>query len=123
MIQVGSPPYLECSSKGDRRFSAFYARPRVLKGRSIEEAYQALKRFEDGTTGLHWKEAKGRRPVNLQQCHLAYIIWWRLWVKERGLLPILLCVSGLSDMFGEPGHICQATVLWHIRNAHRNDYR
>lgn len=36
-VQVGSP-YYEVSSKGDKRFSAFYAR--LSDGRSIEEAYQ-----------------------------------------------------------------------------------
>lgn len=117
MITVGSPPYLECSSRGDRRFSAFHARPTFLQGSSIEEAYQAVKIFEDGSTGLHWKQAKGKRAINQEFCAEAYELWWRMWVIEQNLLPILKSASGLSDIFGQPGHVCQATVLWKIRNA------
>ena len=36
---------LECSSRGDKRFSAFYA---VINGRSIEELYQSCKRDSKG---------------------------------------------------------------------------
>ena len=117
MIRVGDPPYLECSSRGDKRFSAFYARPRILGGKSIEEAYQAMKVFADGTTGLTWREAKGRQALNHEACAAAYIVWWRAWVEEQILLPVLKAASGLSDTFGQPGHVCQATVLWDLRNA------
>lgn len=116
MIRHGSPPYLECSSRGDRRFSAFYAKPRTLAGTSIEEAYQAMKVFEDGTTGLSPREAKGRQAVNMDACATAYREWWKEWVWEMDLLPVLQAANGLSDMFGQPGHQCQATVLWEIRN-------
>ena len=46
MLSVGSPPFLECSSRGDVRFSSFYARPKSLNGSSIEEAYQAIVLWE-----------------------------------------------------------------------------
>lgn len=115
MVKHGNAPFLECSSRGDKRFSAFYARPESLKGKSIEEAYQAMKVFEDGATGLHWRQAKGRRAVNAAECASAYERWWREWVKEQGLLDVLKKASGLSDMFGRPGGVCQATVLWKIR--------
>lgn len=46
---------LECSSAGDKRFSAFYA---LVNGVSIEKQYQACKRNADGTP-----VAKGR-PVH-----------------------------------------------------------
>ncbi len=117
MIKHGEPPYLECSSKGDKRFSAFYARPRSLSGKSIEEAYQAMKIFEDGSTGLSWREAKGKRPVNWADCATAYWRWWKEWVEEQHLLPVLQAASGLSDRFGQAEHVCQATALWEIRNA------
>lgn len=116
MIRYGEPPYLECSSRGDIRFSAFYARPSILNGRSIEEAYQALKVFEDGSTGLGWRAAKGHRAVNQEFCAEEYTRFWRAWVNEQGLLPVLQSASGLSDMFGKTGSVCQATVLWRIRN-------
>lgn len=116
MIRHGEKPFKECSSLGDKRFSAFYARPKSLKGKSIEEAYQALKVFEDGTTDLTWKQAKGRTAVNIEECAKMYKQWWREWVEEQGLLPSLVNSTGLSDIYGQPGHQCQATVLWELRN-------
>lgn len=115
MVRVGLAPYLECSSRGDRRFSAFYARPSSLGGASIEEAYQAMKVFADGTTGLSWRAAKGRRAVNMPECAAAYRRWWEDWVLEQHLEPVLLSASGLSDTFGQHGHVCQADTLWAIR--------
>lgn len=117
MIHIGSAPYLECSSKGDKRFSAFYARPKSLNGRSIEEAYQAMKVFVDGSTGLSWRSAKGRQAVNQEACAEAYARWWREWVDEQQLIDVLRGAAGLSDIFGQPGHACQAIVLWEIREA------
>lgn len=120
MLHFGKPPYIECSSIGDHRFSAFYARPRYLKGKSIEEAYQAMKKFRtpDGKieSNLEWRAAKGRTPINLKECQEAYRQWWGIWVKEQNLMPVLETASGLCDTFGQKGHICQAGVLWDIRN-------
>lgn len=117
MMLRGKPPYLECSTHGDRRFSAFVARPRSLEGRSIEEAYQAMKVFPDGSTGLSWRQAKGRHPVNLAECRSAYDRWWLEWAHEQDLLPVLLAQTGLSDKFGREGSTCQADTLWRIRNG------
>lgn len=117
MIKCGSPPFLECSSAGDKRFSAFYARPSSLGGKSIEEAYQAMKVLPDGRTGLSWREAKGRAPVNREECIAAYDKWWLEWITQENLLSALQEVSGLSDKFGKPGHVCQADTLWRIRNG------
>lgn len=119
MTRFGSSPFLECSSKGDRRFSAFFARPRSLQGRSIEEAYQAMKIFPDGRTGLSWREAKGQQATNISACRSAYDLWWREWVKQQHLRSILSHASGLSDIFGQPGCTNQAETLWNIRNSFR----
>jgi hypothetical protein len=62
MLEFGEAPFLECSSKGDKRFSAFCA---VVNGKTIEQRYQAAKIFEDGSTGLTWREAKGKKAVNM----------------------------------------------------------
>lgn len=117
MLTRGSAPFLECSTRGYRDLSAFVARPKSLRGRSIEEAYQAMKVFSDGTTGLDWRAAKGRRAINQAECAAAYERWWLEWVTEKNLMPILLGASGLSDMFGKEGSVCQAEVLWRIRNG------
>lgn len=118
MIRHGAPPYLECSSRGDRRFSAFSARLRSHNHMTIEEVYQAAKVFEDGSTGLTWKQAKGRRAINQEEVNELYFQLWCMYISENiELLDLLKAASGLSDIFGQPGHCCQATALWTIRNA------
>ncbi len=121
MICYGQAPYLECSTRGDQRFSAFYA---VVNGRSIEEQYQAAKVFEDGSTGLSWRAAKGKRAVNQAQVAELYSKLWDEYIAAHPeLLAILLANTGLSDMFGQPGHVCQATELWRIRNGRKETTR
>jgi len=117
MLRFGDPPYLECSSKGDKRFSAFYARIKSRGNKSIEELYQAHKVFADGTTGLTWRQAKGRTDcVNMNECRVFYGLLWREYICENPELNFILnAASGLSDVFGQPGHACQAEELWRIR--------
>lgn len=118
MIQHGVAPFLECSSRGDKRFSAFHARLRCCDGKSIEELYQAAKVFEDGSTGLDWRSAKGRRAVNQAACAEYYSRLWDCYIQENPhLLGVLRQMTGLQDKFGQPGHCCQATELWRLRNA------
>lgn len=117
MIRHGVAPYLECSSAGDRRFSAFHARLRRYGNRSIEDLYQASKVFDDGSSGLSWRAAKGRRAVNQDRCAELYRSLWVQYIKENpDLLDVLVAASGLSDRYGQKGHCCQATELWLIRN-------
>ena len=119
MIRVGEAPYLECSSAGDKRFSAFYAR---VGSRSIEEIYQAAKVFEGSKTGLHWRRAKGRKAVNGDAVSLLYRELWRIYLDLNPALWQVLCdATGLSDRFGQPGHNCQAAVLWDLRNEYLDD--
>jgi hypothetical protein len=114
MIWHGQPPFLECSSLGDKRFSAFYAR---VNGRSIEEQYQGAKQFEDGSTGLNWRQAKGRRCINEEQVRQLYSDLWNQYIAENiHLVDILLQQTGLADSYGRPNSVCQATELWRIRN-------
>jgi len=117
MIRHGEAPYLECSSKGDKRFSAFYARIPFLGNKSIEELYQAKKVFEDGSSGLSWREAKGKKAVNQEECREYYSMLWNIYIMNNiHLLDVLKNASGLSDTFGQKGSCCQATELWRIRN-------
>ena len=114
MIRHGVAPFLECSSKGDKRFSAFYAR---VNGRSIEERYQWEKIFADGSTHKDWRYAKGKVAVNQEQVSDLYSRLWDRYIEEHPeLLAVLRAAYGLSDVFGQPGRICQATELWRIRN-------
>ena len=76
-----------------------------------------MKIFENGRTNFHWTAAKGQHARNQSECEDAYRGWWREWVEQESLLPVLQEASGLSDMFGQPGHVCQATVLWKIRKS------
>ncbi len=120
MIKHGSPPFLECSTRGDRRFSAFCARLQDNGNQSIEDIYQAAKIFEDGITGLTWKEAKGRVPINPNEIARLYSRLWDKYIEENPhLLEVLRVVNGVSDMFGQRGHVCQATELWRIKCQNR----
>ena len=73
MLRFGKEPFLECSSRGDKRFSALYAK---VGGSSIEDQYQAFKVFEDGSTGLSREEAKGRKAVNQEEARALYSQLW-----------------------------------------------
>jgi hypothetical protein len=126
MIRCGTPPYLECSSKGDRRFSAFYARIKSRGNRTIEEIYQASKVFDPPiiingvahTTGLCARDAKGLKANNQQEVSELYSRLWDEYIRENpDLLHTLKEQSGLSDMFGQVGRNCQAIELWRIRNS------
>ena len=118
MQKFGKPPYLECSSKGDTRFSPFFARIKKRGYKSIEEIYQAAKILEDGSTGLNWRETKGKKAINQEYCNILYSQLWDEYIKEnQELIEVLIQESGLSDIFGQPGSCCQAEELWRIRNS------
>ncbi len=114
MRKYGEAPFLECSSRGDKRFSAFYAR---VNGKSIESQYQSFKIFPNGKTGLSWKESKGKKAINQTDAARLYSKLWDQYIAEHPeLLIILKSATGLSDMFGQVGHCCQATELWRIKS-------
>lgn len=115
MLRFGREPFLEVSSKGDKRFSAFYARIRWRDNRSIEELYQGYKTFEDGSSGLSIKEAKGRKPIYPESCRMFYEQLWREFFDENPeLLLEISQYNGFSDIFGQAGHQCQAEEIYNI---------
>lgn len=132
MLTRGVAPFLECSTKGDKRFSPFYA---TVKGVSIETAYHARKILRPKTpvlfgpdkhTNLSWQRAKelqksGWILTNPKRCATLYAEMWDAYMKEnRELLDVLAKASGLSDMFGqESGNVCQVIELWRIRAAYK----
>ena len=116
MVRHGEAPFLECSSRGDKRFSAFFAR---VRGKSIEQWYQEAKVLESGCENLTWRERQGVRAENPDECKALYSALWDEYITlHQELVPILTAASGLSDMFGKKGHACQATELWRIRNEY-----
>ena len=118
MIKHGVPPYLECSGRGEPRLSAFRACIAGRGNRTIEDIFQASKMFEDGSTKLSWREAKGRKAVNQEECAALYSRLWDEYIAENPALRIMIqWATGLSDVYGQKGHCCQATELWRIRNS------
>ena len=112
MVRRGKPPYLECSSKGDTRFSPFFARLRN-DSMSIEDYYQGAKKFSNGETGLNWKEAKNKKCINYEYVKNLYEWLWEEYIRENPELHcVLVSASGLSDIFGKEGGTCQADTLW-----------
>lgn len=76
MLRFGQDPFLEVSSKGEKKFSAFYARIRWRDNKSIEEIYQGYKLFPGWISGLSIKEAKGKQAINMDACRLLYSQLW-----------------------------------------------
>lgn len=74
----------ECSSKGDKRFSAFNA---VLKdGRSIEQHYQCdIKGYDPG--GKDWRLGKGKPSLRDLDLYTEYLNLWIAWAHEH--LPLM----------------------------------
>lgn len=124
MLRFGEPPYLECSSKGDKRFSALYARIRWRGNKSIEELYQGRKMFEGCVSGLPFKEAKGRKPLNIEDCRAFYSQLWQEYFDENPKLLIEISqYNGFSDIFGQAGHACQAEEIYLIAKHRLTGYR
>jgi hypothetical protein len=118
MIRHGEAPYLECSTRGDIRFSAYWARVRSYGNKTIESIYQGTKVFANGQKNLPIKLAKGRRAINAAACAKLYSELWDAYIREHpDLIEVLRAATGLSDRFGQIGHVCQATELWRIRNS------
>lgn len=119
-VYHGKPPYLECSSKGDKRFSAFYATIKGRGNRSIEQIYQASKVFRepDGSTTTDYdiRDVKGLKPHNIGETRELYKTLWDEYISENPeLLSVLREATGLCDRFGRKGSVCQASELWRIR--------
>ncbi len=79
-------PGYECSSKGDTRFSALYAK--LQDGRTIEEAYQLDVKGYRAVTD-RWLEGKGKQPLNRKtraELFAEYLELWRTWAIENPAL-------------------------------------
>lgn len=111
----------ECSSRGDKRFSAFVAK--LPDGRTIEQHYQCdVKGYDVG--GVNWKLGKGKPPLSRMtkdELYSCYLDLWRLWAKDNiSLLRELYKLSKsfdytLSDRFAT-GDVNQARALADVIN-------
>ncbi|OAM91682.1 hypothetical protein OH491_24750 [Termitidicoccus mucosus] len=111
----------ECSSKGDRRFSAFYAT--LPDGRTIEQAYQldvkGYRKF--GNNPMLGKGKPPLKPFPEDSLWLAYLDLWRTWaIANPTLLHELRELAAkhshtLSDMFATSA-INQARALATLLN-------
>jgi hypothetical protein len=105
-------PYYEVSSKGDKRFSAYFARIKSLGGHTIEFLYQV------GIKGYpSINEGKGQPPLNGAPRSVLYDKYKTLWVmylnENPGLLEDLRVKSAgriLTDRFAKT-EISQAKAL------------
>lgn len=108
---------LECSSKGDKRFSAFYAKV-SFNGvvDSIENHYQSVKRDENGN-----KIGKGKKVdhiiINEHKLNPFFLtpFYKLLWVKYLDNNPDLVAYASefddFNDMFRGRSINCQADVI------------
>lgn len=118
--KLGESRVLECSSKGDKRFSAFYAQV-VFNGvlASIENHYQLSKRFPEAP--VTWRDAKGKRPTHFEvaggKLPLEYGIKWYyyLWMLYLDENPVLTNYARRFDkftnMFKGESSVCQADAV------------
>lgn len=107
----------ECSSKGDKRYSAFYAR--LNDGLSIEHHFQC---FIKGYPSI--EEGKGNPPLREMPKEETYYLYKELWRKYLDSKPWLWtelkanvekCNNTVSDMFGT-SEINQARALCDLLN-------
>lgn len=113
---------LECSSKGDKRFSAFYARVKVFGFEdSIERHYQSCKRNKEGNIA-----GKGKKvelmviPTNTGKSFklkpkflTAYykLLWCAYLDAHPDLVEIASAYDDYNDMFRGKAINCQADVI------------
>lgn len=92
----------ECSSRGDKRFSALFAR--LPDGRTIEQHYQCdIKGYDIG--GTNWKLGKGKKPIREVNLLEEYLQLWKVFAQNN--LPLMRelyinaskCNGVLTDMF------------------------
>lgn len=115
---------LECSSVGDKRFSAFFAKVNFFNQiQSIEQFYQEAKRFN--RIQLPFKEAKGKRPTSFVIANETYDVsllsyfykfLWILYFKQNSFyLDGIKHYDTFTDKFKGNSINCQADVITQIK--------
>ena len=119
-VQWGRTGGYQCSSKGDKRFSALYAV--MPDGRTIEMHYQCdVKGYQPG--GRDWRLGKGKPPKNqVLDLYPPYLALWKVWAEHHpDLIDELRSKAAqagnrLSDCFASTP-INQARALADILNG------
>ena len=90
----------ECSTHGDRRFSAFNAR--MPDGRTIEMHYQCdVKGYDPG--GVRWWRGKGKAPLlakTTDELWAAYLALWQAWATRHPKM-----MAELADLATQRNHV------------------
>ena len=99
---------LECSSQGDRRFSALYAQVSIFANtQSSETHYQLAKRFGPSASRTP-RDAEGRKPTHFQVRDRSFPltlgpVWYDLlWVKYLDQHPDLVAYAATSETAVRP---------------------
>lgn len=111
----------ECSSKGDKRFSALFAV--MPDGRTIECHYQCdVKGYQPG--GTNWRLGKGKPPLDRSKdMWVAYLALWDTWAHAHPDLMNELAAEAikknrvLSDTFATTP-VNQARALAELLNKY-----
>lgn len=124
---------LECSSAGDKRFSAFYAKI-TLCGvyDSIENHYQLSKRWTDEPAPKTWRDAKGRLPDYFvvgtkvyddvwKIKDFYYALWFRYLDENPDLVRFLRQYDHFTDRFATRGGVSQADAISAYLHGHDDD--
>lgn len=115
-MNFGTPPYLECSSKGDKRFSPFYARLRSYQNQTIHHIYNSEKMYESGSTNYAVQNRNNIRPINLFELVPLFKKLWLIYFSENPeLVRILLASTGISEVYTPDKYFSTSEVLWSIR--------
>ena len=114
------PHGYECSSHGDPRFSALYAR--LADGRTIEEAYQLdVKGYR--SLGSNWRLGKGKPPLVAQSHAVLWAAYRALWgtylAENPQLIEALREHTVLTDKFARTP-VSQARALAELMNELTN---
>lgn len=121
-IYIRDVKVLECSSAGDKAFSAFYACVEVYGiNDTIENHYQLSKRFGNFAP-IAARAAKGKQPTHFVVNDFTYSLdmlsmWYKLlWMKYLDKNPMLVDYASQYDDFtdmykGKNTRNCQADVI------------
>lgn len=138
-LQIRKLNVLECSTKGDKRFSAMCAKVSVHdKFDTIESHYQKSKVFQDknGTyyTCKRWESAKGKKPVackignvvlSTEYLSMFYeLLWYKYLKNNEYLIEVLAKFDEYQDMFrSKKSMVCQAdTIREYMKNENDEWY-